>query len=702
MLHLFNSIPSFFQEPHYQQPENVRGDCLTYPDALPEWNSALRPKMIFQLKITLTSPRRMILDLHHLQKKNLKLASSIDLSLETLRTLDKKKRTKMLHMMIRKFKHFSHMRISYAEHKYGANGDFMIPLARDLRYFLHLSTLSLNFIDHDPWYDALANRYNNALADKCIQDLSALSMGLTHLYGLIDLTLQFKLYRITSEQFQKLSSCVRYLPSLVSLSHNLDGCNNLSERAITILNSDLKRASSLLSLSLNFCGLKCMTFKAIANLDFKRLTSLLALNINLRIFRSLTRHNNNHYADKYLEAFAIGLLSLRSLSSLKLCFLESCNEKEIRPFNTGIESLCLSMKNLKLLTKLSLDFSYLRTNSVTAKLTDLPIQNIAQISLINLSLLTTLTLNLENMITKASIKSLSEAVQALTSLESLTLYFSSAPINDMDMKFFSNALKSLAFLKNLTLDFQYCKQISNKAFGDLSEAICHLNSLEKLDLTFRKCGGVSSEGLKSLSGGLKFLNNLKSLLLTLYTGPNNEIQSTGIAALSEGLKGKQSLKELSISLRHSNRIDFDVVALSEALKYLSKVESFSIDIYKSTEVTEKSFDALCTSLKHLKMLSSLSLKFQYCPHLVGKPLGSLCELLACLPFLSHLRIAFGAPGQMPEFMEEDVRSVLNTISCLNSLKELEMRIITTNYQIVKMMVEFRKTSLIHTINFSFR
>ena len=355
-----------------------------------------------------------------------------------------------------------------------------------------------------------------------------------------------------------------------------------------------------------------ITCRIMINLDFRRLTSLLVLNIDFTPLDDSFGVLGN-FPHKCLENLAINLLSLQSLSVFNFTYLSLNHQSVCTSSPTGVESLCLSLKELKFLTTLGLNLPIRRHSdeNKTPFITDLNIQNIASlISSKNLHKMSTLTLNLLNWHHRIT--------------DSTTIYL-------------SNALKSLTSLKALNLILFDCIDVLYSAFEDLSRSTYHFTTLESLNLRLRDCGtSCASKLTERLCTTLAHLVNLKSLCLKFQSCSAKRINT-----LFEGLKRLDLLKTLSINF-HNFMTASDVINLSNALKYLSQLENFSLNIKGSSKVTNKSVEALCESLKHLKSLKSLSVDITGCNSLTEKSLDSLSETLIQIPFLLNLDILAGS------------------------------------------------------------
>jgi len=74
----------------------------------------------------------------------------------------------------------------------------------------------------------------------------------------------------------------------------------------------------------------------------------------------------------------------------------------------------------------------------------------------------------------------------------------------------SHFLQSLEGLKNLSLDLSGCESLTDKGFIDMKMALSRLKSLEKLSLQFEFCDNISQTARKELYDALKSIPDFQS------------------------------------------------------------------------------------------------------------------------------------------------------------------------------------------------
>jgi len=133
-------------------------------------------------------------------------------------------------------------------------------------------------------------------------------------------------------------------------------------------------------------------------------------------------------------------------------------------------------------------------------------------------------------ITDQVLEDFHEAIQRLTSLRSITLYFSgqvlfimrvywfgnsNKKITDEGFKAVSQALEVLSSLESITLGFSRMETITDKSLNSLGEAFQKLGSLRNIHLEFYDCG-TTEEGRETLKESLQKLGDLKNLRLNNF------------------------------------------------------------------------------------------------------------------------------------------------------------------------------------------
>ena len=589
-----------------------------------------RPRRILHKRTRLLSSRSGNLQLRYSQKQGLKLISGFYLNADAFKPDDSRYRCGILYRKLKRLKNLSFLQI-FAQRDAIYK---LLAIAKSLRYLTNLLTLELTF-----------GCYRNVTS----QDIQNLSLCLRQLSRLTVLTLKFNHYTITDENFQQLLLCTRYLPSLISINPNFQYCDRTPVRALEALVPRQPTSSTLCSLTLTY-SYQAME-RLMTNLDLRRFTSLLVLNLSFDAnFRPVGARHPGGFSDKCLESIAVSLLSLQSLLVFNLAFFGQINERNNVITNTGVESLCLSLKRLKLLNTLGLNFSA-RTDMLPeaqGSLVIIDIQKIiALISRDNMSLLSTLSLNFQSW---------------------------SHTITEEDIISLSKAFRALNPLKTLNLNLSECLHTGGTALRYLSKSICYHTALQNLTLSFSRCRNITMEGIKRLSTSLEYLVCLESLDLDLSYC--DRIGSKGMRVLFEHFKSLKKLRTLSLVFK-KNIIAADLKSISDALIHISRLENFCLQISDSSKMTGKAMESLCEGLKHLTLLKFLRINIWSSDILTDKSLESLSGALAYLTLLSKLEIVlvpdyYNLRDSSPKskFTKRGMRALVNSLRCFETLNIL--------------------------------
>ena len=617
--------------------EHRSDDCQRLEDmklqgvdqSLTLYEHTARPRRILHKRTKLLSSKRGILQLRYSQKQGLKLISGFYLNVDAFKPDDSSYRYGILYRKLKRLKNLSYLQLF-------AKGDAihkLLAIAKSLRYLTNLLTLKLTF---------------GGYRDVTSQDMQNLSLCLRRLSHLTSLTLTFGWYTITDESFQQLLLCTHYLPSLISINHNFQYCDRTPVRGLDALISSQQTSSTLSSLTLSY------SYQAVErlmiNLDLRRFTSLLVLNLSFDAnFRPVGARHPSGFSDKCLESVAVSLLNLQSLVVFKLAFLGQTNAGDNVITNTGVESLCLSLKRLKLLNTFGLNFSAPNNMLLEAQrpLVGIDMQRIiALISRDNMSLLSTLSLNFQSW---------------------------SHTITEEDIISLSKALRALNPLKTLNLNLNECLHTGGTALIYLSKSICHHTALQSLTLSFSRCRNITIEGIKRLSTSLEYLVCLESLDLDLSYC--DKIGSEGMKILFEHFKSLKKLRTLSLDFKN-NIIAADLESISDALIHISRLENFSLQISESSKLTDSSIESLCEGLKHLTLLKSLIINIRNSDILTDKSLDSLSGALAYLTLLSRFNLTLLPEHSLKDsshetnFTKRGMRDLVNSLRCFETLNNL--------------------------------
>jgi len=293
------------------------------------------------------------------------------------------------------------------------------------------------------------------------------------------------------------------------------------------------------------------------------------------------------------------------------------------------------------------------------------------------------------------LKYLREVLKRKTTLHSLAI-FSSLNAKDPELIDLGKALKELAFLKKVHMDFESCEKSTlmgmssliydiqklhcledlslgftgltnstNLILLNLSETLRRLTGLRAFRLNLSKCSGLTDQGMRDLARVLKTLSTLQSVKLRIHD--SNDLTSAALRSMSEALASLNSLQAVTLDFQVPNIFDnCGLATLSQALQKHTELQILILYVHSHCEVIQEAdIIELSKSLRSFQSLQNLRLYFSECPNLTNIAFFSLCESLAHIVSLKTIEIAFGRADQITEL------GLFSLSSSLKKLKSLE-------------------------------
>jgi len=208
-------------------------------------------------------------------------------------------------------------------------------------------------------------------------------------------------------------------------------------------------------------------------------------------------------------------------------------------------------------------------------------------------------------VTNKELRSLSEGIHGLNSLQTLTISINCRKVTDEGLGYLARALKPLCYLKNLNLKFVDGNQITDAGIYKLSKGLKRLRGLRSLSLIFEQCEKIDNEALKSLGGNLKRLSGLEDLCLEFLL--STRISDLGLVNLMAGLQRLKSLRGLNLNFAYCKKITSEgLFSICRNLKTLaSSLQSLKMD-FSGSEIDDKGLEGLSEALKPLVCLKEIN------------------------------------------------------------------------------------------------
>ena len=415
---------------------------------------------------------------------------------------------------------------------------------------------------------------------KDLPSLSSFSLSLSNLQ------------RNSAESFETLWKTLPHLKNLTTFELILQLFPILDPRTLTKLLNSIKKLNSLTNLAFAFffCTTMSPLHLKVLSCQLKRFSQLQAL--KLAFGNSLFLNDQKAFHD-LVSAFP----SLSSLSKLELSF---DGLKEIPSLD--ILELFMSFQYLKALSDLTLIFK-------SCEITHL--DDIKSLSIIftylALPLLQKLRLHLFRNLDDECLRTLSQVIKKLTSLQTISFNLSdSKGYTSEGLRHFGLSLSGLISPSSLTLH---------------------------VPLTLGTALGITASVLGSLC-------NLVKLKLQL-TERTSAACGNGIKQLFTNIKHLKSIRFLEVRIPHEQTMPDDALeVLAESLKGGVTIRNLSLDFGFSWNITNKGIESLSCAIKELEYLSGLALKFGYNENINEETLSLLGEALSNRPSLESVKLTF--------------------------------------------------------------
>jgi len=478
---------------------------------------------------------------------------------------------------------------------------------------------------------------------------------------------------------------------------------------------------SLSSLGLTFSGINNSKITATLKKLFKKRTSLFhALKTAKRFVKfkrlildsSIIREDNSDYV---LTQFMLELSKTKFLEKLD-CLIFPCS----RLTSDGIKNMCHFISKLRQLQRLSIAYNWcyqVIDNGISSlatcivKLAQLKIlnltffncQNLSSYSIVNLGLAIRKKTQLETLsftLGRASpqvasglsslwssislltnlkklnftlvtievqnnyLKSLADSLVCLKDLEVVELNFlRCSEMSDKGLAFIRKALKSMANLREVSLNNLFCDEVKENDFQE----ICQINSkyLTKLLLGSFREKPKASNSLLGLAKNLK--NHLGLRELKLYFGLNRPLKKNEIMELADAISLLSKLTKLNISIPYESKFDDKSLALlMNPISNLDELREITLNL-SSSLINDNSIFILSDYLNERTNLTLLSLNFSDCLKLTDEGMMYISGTLVLFKKLRSLKFNVARCGRITEKGIACLGNAMKSLKCLTEL-----------------------------------
>jgi len=284
-----------------------------------------------------------------------------------------------------------------------------------------------------------------------------------------------------------------------------------------------------------------------------------------------------------------------------------------------------------------------------------------------------LTLNFEclQFLRNKGVKNLSQALKALTSLQSIDLNFERCNLGNKELVSVGLGLRRLIALRSIKLNLAHCK-IDDKEMQNLYQTLKNLIFLENIHVIFSgkiyleirdnsSYLRISDVGMSTLGQALKRLARLKMIDLDFENCKC--ITNQGISNLCSGLEKCDSLKSLSLNFGRNDNITKDGLdRIGQIIKTLSCLEALGLGFRGCCKISDESRSQMMQDIKNHSCLERLDLNFCGCEQIINNR-----ELFSLPASLRSIKLDFSDCREMVDFGLENLGVSLAAITNLKSL-----------------------------------
>ena len=256
---------------------------------------------------------------------------------------------------------------------------------------------------------------------------------------------------------------------------------------------------------------------------------------------------------------------------------------------------------------------------------------------------------------------------------SLTFNARETYLADPEIHSFVNAWSVFKNMRELTLDFGHCNEITNYSLKQISKNMCYLVTLKTFRISFGSCSKLDDQHLAQFVESLQVLKELETLDLSLVgiLGVKN-----GDLILISAQKSLASLKKLKNFLLSVSKLEgitsFGLTKFAEGLESLDQLEL--IELYLAeTGITDEGIISLLDVIPKFSQIVSVKLFLQRVKKLGTPTLQKLSTCFKSLKTLGHISLSLN--GNEIEFTHaiEMIEAFKNTlkerINCLVSIRD---------------------------------
>jgi len=323
--------------------------------------------------------------------------------------------------------------------------------------------------------------------------LQKISQNIKSLSSLKTLKLQFPYARwISLKGVEHLASALAQMKLLEKLIMNFNYAEWANDESLHLLFKGLKKYKNLQSFHLDIPHCMNITeksFKSLASTFKHSLQSLKELSLD---FAGLNLIEGNG-----LDFLASGLTNLAGLQTFRINF------SQLQVSSIDIySSFMSSIRHLKSLRVLVLNFSCLPVNASTLKHLAMSFKSLTRLHTLSLSFADCSTFTFQEM------EVLAQCLHSLaSSLKNLTLSFRCYYITDRALEKLSGGLEALTNLSEINLQCDSCPFVGDDGVERVTYELGGLPNLHSVTLDFRSCRSIKD----AYYNGLKMNKNIKNL-----------------------------------------------------------------------------------------------------------------------------------------------------------------------------------------------
>jgi len=243
-------------------------------------------------------------------------------------------------------------------------------------------------------------------------------------------------------------------------------------------------------------------------------------------------------------------------------------------------------------------------------------------------------------ITDKGLSAIGDSLKVQRDLRALNIIVEDNILTDVGFLSVNEGIKGLPKLEKIFFDYGCSESLTAKFFENILDIFDSLaNSLKSVKLKITCCELVNDKDIEVLSEGFKKLPLLENIGILFYSNPL--LTDDCLVSFSKAFKAAKSLKSVHLVFEGCFKItDKGVISLSEGLNKSAYLESVNFDFSWCKDLTNEGVNSLSKCFQRLNLLDDIQLNLEGCCLLTDVGLFSLKETMEKSKLLKAANLLF--------------------------------------------------------------